>query len=118
MSDLRSLAPPPQGQVIVLGREASDFGVRLSQGGAKTFVLKQDNRRITLGHFPVISLQDARSEAKRLLAEFTLGPPASAKHRVKAAIEEYLAEKARTGARSPSEAIAGSYIGTFASKAA
>ena len=71
------------------------FGVRLSQGGAKTFVLKHDNRRITLGHFPLISLQDARSEAKRLLAEFTLGHLHPQSMSVKAAIDDYLAEKAK-----------------------
>ena len=71
------------------------FGIRLSQGGAKTFVLKHDNRRITLGHFPLISLQDALTEARRLLAEFTLGHLHPQSMSVKAAIDDYLAEKAK-----------------------
>ena len=70
---LRSFKPPLKGQVDFWDNGLPCFGCRVSQGGSKTFLLKRDNRRITLGRYPVISLQDARSEAKRLLAEFTLG---------------------------------------------
>ena len=92
---LRSLAPPPSGQIVYWDAKLPTFGIRLSQGGAKTFILKRDNRRITLGQFPVISLQDARGEAKRLLAEFTLGRLNPQSVAVKTAIEEYLAETAK-----------------------
>jgi integrase len=92
---LRSLAPPSQGQVVYWDAKLPCFGIRLSQGGSKTFVLKHDNRRITLGHFPIISLQDARDEAKRLLAEFTLGRLHPQNISVKVAVDDYLAEKAK-----------------------
>ncbi len=50
------------------------FGVRVSQGGARTFFLLFGNgKRHTIGRYPIVSLVEARSEAKRLLAERTLG---------------------------------------------
>ncbi len=50
------------------------LGLRLSQGGARTFiVLIGSGRRQALGRYPTISLADARTEAKRILAEKTLG---------------------------------------------
>jgi integrase len=51
-----------------------NFGIRVSQGGAKTFVaLLGSGNRHTIGRYPVISLSEARTEAKRILAEHTLG---------------------------------------------
>ena len=44
-----------------------------------TILHGKDRRRITVGRYPAISLSQARAEAKRLLAEITLGmdrPPA------------------------------------------
>ncbi len=67
---LRSLAPLPRGQFVAWDSKLSGFGCRVSQGGTKTFILKHRNRRITLGRYPVLSLADARNEAKRMLAEF------------------------------------------------
>ena len=51
------------------------FGVRVSPGGTKTFVLVYGpaRERISIGRYGVISLADARAEAKRILAERTLG---------------------------------------------
>jgi integrase len=49
------------------------FGVRVSPKGTKTFMLKLHGGRQAIGRYPIISLQEARSEAKRLLAERTLG---------------------------------------------
>ena len=54
------------------------FGVPGSQAGSKTFILKHNNRSITIGRFPLLSLADACIEAKRLLAEFTLGKASTA----------------------------------------
>lgn len=50
------------------------FGVRVSEK-TKTFCLIVGKRRqrLTLGRYPVIGLSDARAEAKRILAERTLG---------------------------------------------
>jgi integrase len=51
------------------------FGVRVGPGGSKTFVLVcgSARERITIGRYPIISLSEARTEAKRVLAERTLG---------------------------------------------
>ena len=41
------------------------FGVRVSERGTKTFILKRDNTRYTLGRYPYVSLKQARDEAHR-----------------------------------------------------
>jgi integrase len=45
------------------------FGVRVSQGGSKSFVIMygKDRRLKTIGRYPEMSLKTARTEAKRLL---------------------------------------------------
>ena len=51
------------------------FGVRVSPGGTKTFVLMHGQHRqlTTIGRLGIISLADARAAAKRILAQKTLG---------------------------------------------
>jgi integrase len=51
------------------------FGLRVSPGGTKTFVLihGRSRTRTTLGRLGIISLADARTAAKRILAQKTLG---------------------------------------------
>ena len=70
------------------------FGCRVSRGGAKSFILKLHNSRKALGRYPLISLSKARTEAKRLLAEKTLGRLRPQSVAFPAAVEEFLAEKA------------------------
>lgn len=72
---IRNLKAPAKGQKIYFDGTLPGFGCRVSQGGKKTLVLVvgKDRRWITIGQYPIISLQEARSEAKKLLAEFTLG---------------------------------------------
>jgi hypothetical protein len=60
---LRSLKPPAKGQRAFWDDKLACFGVRCSQGGTKTFVLKLRNEFITLGRFGVLSLAEARTEA-------------------------------------------------------
>jgi integrase len=64
---------PTKGQADFWDSKLPSFGVRVSQGGSKTFVLKVNNTRRTLGRYGIITLAEARTEAKRLLAEKTLG---------------------------------------------
>jgi integrase len=92
---LRSLPSPERGQVDYWDQLLPCFGCRVSQGGTKTFILKKDNRRISIGRFPVISLTQARTEAKRLLAEHTLGQLRARPISIAAAREEFLADCAR-----------------------
>jgi integrase len=72
---VKSLKLPKSGQRFYADENLKGFGVRVSQGGTKTFVLVHGPRRerITIGRYPIISLAEARTEARRRLAEITLG---------------------------------------------
>ena len=63
-----------------MGRYVPNFGCRVSQGGTKSFVVQHgaDRQLITIGRYPVVSLADAREEAKRILAEWSLADTARA----------------------------------------
>ena len=53
-------------------------GIRLSQGGSKTFIVMiGSGKRFTIGRYPAVSLAEARTEAKRILAEKQLGKTAA-----------------------------------------
>lgn len=93
---LQSLLPPTRGQVDWWDTSLPSFGCRISQGGSKTFILKRDNRRITIGRFAIISLSQARTEAKRLLAEFTLGRIRPQSLTYAQAVELFIEDKRRT----------------------
>jgi integrase len=96
--NLRSLKPPPKGQIDYWDssfREGA-FALRISQGGAKTFVLKLDNARRAIGRYPVITLSEARTEAKKILAERTLGRVRPGSISFATAKELFLAEKKKT----------------------
>ena len=54
------------------------FGLRVGTASKTFIVLIDSGRRQKIGRYPLISLQDARSEAKRLLAEKDLGTCAPA----------------------------------------
>lgn len=72
---IRNLPAPPEGFKIYADDQITGFGVRVTTAGAKAFVLTygRHRERVTIGRYPVISLLDARTEAKRILAERTLG---------------------------------------------
>ncbi|WP_167647445.1 tyrosine-type recombinase/integrase [Mameliella alba] len=72
---LKSLPAPDSGQVTYWDSSLSGFGVRVSQGGAKSFVVVYgpNRTRKTIGRYPTISLKQAREKAKELKAAFTLG---------------------------------------------
>ena len=72
-SGVRALKVPATGQTTVWDSK-SPVGVRLAKGGTKSFVVMiGSGRRHTIGQVGIISLSVAREEAKRLLAEKTLG---------------------------------------------
>jgi integrase len=71
---IRTAKPPAAGTISLWDGSLKGFGVRISKGGTKTFiVLIGSGRRQAIGRYPFISLSEARSEAKRILAEKTLG---------------------------------------------
>lgn len=93
---VRALKAPAHGQTTIWD-SLSPIGVRVSAGGAKTFiVLIGSGSRRTIGKVGVISLADARTEARRILAEKTLGltkKPASINYET--AVTRYLDENFR-----------------------
>jgi hypothetical protein len=68
---IKALKPPPSGQVTYTDDSLPGFGVRVSQGGVKSFVVVygRSRRRVTIGRYPTISLQKARTTARAMLAE-------------------------------------------------
>jgi integrase len=71
---VRTLTPQEK-QRTYFDDTVTGFGLRVSPGGTKTFVVvcEAARERITIGRYPIITLADARGEAKRILAERTLG---------------------------------------------
>jgi integrase len=92
---LRSLPAPAHGQASYWDLHFPSFGVRISQGGSKTFVINRDNSLITIGRYPIVSLAAARTEAKRLLAELTLGKVRPQSITYAQAVEAFLEEKTK-----------------------
>jgi integrase len=72
---IKTLKAPSAGQTTYTDDNLPGFGVRVSPSGVKAFVLVygRARRRVTLGRYPTISLQQARKAAKQILAERTLG---------------------------------------------
>ncbi len=94
---IRSLPAPPSGQKFYRDDTLKGFGCRVSQAGTKTFVLVHGRGRntITIGRYPILSLSKARSEAKRMLAEFVLGKTRPHPMSYVQATELFLQDKAR-----------------------
>src|ERR1700722_11053299 len=90
---IKALLVKPKGQKTYWDDMLKGFGCRVSQGGTKSFVVQHgaDRRLITIGRYPVITLADARTEAKRILAELTLGRHRPRTVRWDEALERYLA---------------------------
>jgi integrase len=93
---IRSLPLPIKGQLDYWDDKLPAFGLRVSQGGSKTFVLKLSNARITIGRFGVLSLAEARTEAKRRLAEKTLGKTRPASVTFPAAVRLFIEDKRKS----------------------
>src|SRR5262249_5069364 len=89
---IKNLPIPEKGQVTY-DDTASPLKVRVSQGGSKTFlVLMGSGKRVTIGRYGEVTLADARTGARKLRAEKTLGrilPPTVS---LAQARKEYLAQ--------------------------
>jgi integrase len=90
---IKALLVKPKGQKTYWDDTLKGFGCRVSQGGTKSFVVQHgpDRRLITIGRYPIVTLADARIEAKRILAELTLGRHRPRTVRWDEALELYLA---------------------------
>jgi integrase len=84
-----AVKPPAAGQVDYWDRKTSGFGLRVSMGGSKTWIVRYrqggSRRRYLLGRFPQLNVADARQAARRYLGEVATGKdPAAERARGKA----------------------------------
>jgi integrase len=72
---MRTLPVPEKGQRTYFDDGLANFGCRISQGGTRSFIVQlgADRQLVTIGRYPIISLAEARGQARRLIAERTLG---------------------------------------------
>ncbi len=90
---IRSARPPDRGAITLWDGSLKHFGLRISQGGTKSFIiLLRSGRRQAIGRYPAISLAQARSKAKLILAERTLGRHQPSSMAWEMAIAEYIAD--------------------------
>lgn len=71
---IKRLKAPETGQKTYYDNALPGFGVRVSQGGTKTFVVLygKDRKRRSLGRYPDLSLAEARLLAKQAQVDITL----------------------------------------------
>jgi hypothetical protein len=71
------MIPPASGQLLVRDQELKGFGLRLTPNGVRSFIVEKriDGRvkRLTLGRFPELTVEQARKEAQKLLGKIALG---------------------------------------------
>lgn len=84
---IRALESPERGQINYIDATLPGFGLRIAAGGARTWTITYHRgryvRRITLGRYPLVSLADARAQAKLVLAAVTQGRDPAAETRAK-----------------------------------
>lgn len=98
---IRNIPPPPNGAVTVWDAATRGFGIRVSSSGSKSFlVLIASGRRQSIGRYPQLSLAQARAEAKRIMAEKTLGRIRPAHTAFDDAKDEFLDDCRRRNKRS------------------
>lgn len=103
---------PEQGkQIFVWDSDLRGFGLRVSPGGAKAYIMQRrvngKNRRVTIGRADDINPETARKRALKLAAEFSDGKdPVQEKRRKEArsislreAFEDYIAAPKKKGSR-------------------
>ncbi len=90
---VRKVVPPEKGQRTIWDKSLSNFGLRVSQGGTRSWVVQHGPTRqlTTIGRYPLISVADARTEAKRILAERTLGKTRPVSITYEEALRQFLA---------------------------
>ncbi len=91
---IAALKAPPSGVAVYFDDTLAGFGVRVSMGGTKSYVLTYGPRRTreTIGRVGVVKLAAARAEAKQRLAQYTLGRDKPKAVPWDKARDEYLAE--------------------------
>ncbi len=71
------LSTPATGQAFVRDMELKGFAVRITSTGAKSFILEKridgKVKRVTLGRYPELTVEQARKEAHKLLGHIATG---------------------------------------------
>ena len=97
---IANLRAPSEGQVTYWDT-LKGFGCRVSYGGSKTFIVMHGprgrRRRTVIGCYPRVSLGEARSAARQILAQITLGQFTPRSTTFDVAMEKYLLQKATEG---------------------
>jgi len=70
---IKAAPHPTEGHTMLWDTVTRGFGCRVGKQSKTFIVLIGKGRRHTIGRYPIIGLADARTEAKRILAEKTLG---------------------------------------------
>lgn len=91
-----ALKPDPSKDVFLWDTEAKGFGVRMKPTGARSFVLSyyapglhQKRRRLTIGGYGPLTVEDARLQALQLLGRIARGEdPAKEQQEVRRSIRE------------------------------
>lgn len=98
LSDVAIRAAKPTDKSFTIWDDATPgFGCRVYAGGAKSFiVLIGPGRRQTIGRYPMVSLSDARTAARRILAEKILGRVKPTHTALEDAVKAFLLERAKT----------------------
>lgn len=116
---VQKLPLPKVGAKTYFDDTLKGFAVRVSAGGTKAFTLLhgKTRRRTALGKYPLVSLHEARSAARRLLAKETLGQIQESSTSADLAVEAYLermSKKLRVGTyKEYSRILNGYFLGTF-----
>ena len=84
------LSAPQSGYVLIWDEELKGFGLRITAGGAKSWVLqtriKGRSHRLTIGRFPGVTPEIARRKAQKLVGQVANdGDPVADKARQKVA---------------------------------
>lgn len=71
------LSTPETGQAFIRDTELKGFAVRVTSSGAKSFILEKridgKVKRLTLGRYPELTVEQARREAHKLLGHIAIG---------------------------------------------
>ncbi len=71
------LSTPETGQAFIRDTELKGFAVRVTSSGAKSFILEKridgKVKRLTLGRYPELTVEQARKEAHKLLGHIATG---------------------------------------------
>jgi integrase len=89
---LKKLRVPDTGRVTYADDALPGFGVRVSSSGVRSFVLLvgRSRKRVTIGRYPTITLSEARTRARELVAGHVLGKEDAARLKFEDALPRFI----------------------------